>query len=220
MLPTDATTLLPKAQALMAQMQANNMELKKEIKRFKTLNAVLQQAIDSQLQRLPELQFADSTAAPDNASGSSLRCSEDQSPRVGASDCGEASAKAADAAGVGGEEGEAEDERPVDHAWQSGQQSTEAYAGVWNRQRHQQHQSQRSSAASATGRLPEQISTETRLQKTQCLIRFSERQTCHWHPENSALACAPEQNPPAKTPRQPFLNPKTLTLKTLSPEQQ
>ena len=64
MLPTDATTLLPKAQALMAQMQANNMELKKEIKRFKTLNAVLQQAIDSQLQRLPELQFADSTAAP------------------------------------------------------------------------------------------------------------------------------------------------------------
>ena len=64
MLATDAATLLPKAQALMSQLQANNMELKNEIKRFKTLNAVLQQAIDSQLQKLPELQFAGSTADP------------------------------------------------------------------------------------------------------------------------------------------------------------
>ncbi|CAE7390487.1 Rpn3 [Symbiodinium sp. CCMP2456] len=64
MLATDAATLLPKAQALMTKMQASNMELKNEIKRFKTLNLVLQQAIDSQLQSLPELQFADSTAAP------------------------------------------------------------------------------------------------------------------------------------------------------------
>ncbi|CAE7237783.1 fdxr [Symbiodinium microadriaticum] len=64
MLATDASTQLPKAQALMSQMQANSMELKSEIKRFKTLNAVLQRAIDSQLQKLPELQFAGSTAAP------------------------------------------------------------------------------------------------------------------------------------------------------------
>ncbi|CAE7860129.1 GAA [Symbiodinium microadriaticum] len=64
MLATDAAALLPKAQALMSQLQANNMELKSEIKRFKTLNAVLQRAIDSQLQKLPELQFAGSTADP------------------------------------------------------------------------------------------------------------------------------------------------------------
>ncbi|CAE7508048.1 GAA [Symbiodinium sp. CCMP2592] len=65
MLAADATTLLPKGQALMAQMQADNMELKKEIKRFKSLNIALQQAIDNQLQRLPaELQLAGSTAAP------------------------------------------------------------------------------------------------------------------------------------------------------------
>ncbi|CAE7506923.1 dsaVM [Symbiodinium sp. CCMP2592] len=64
MLAADAAALLPKAQAFMTQMQAENVELKKEIKRFKTLNAVLQQAIESQLQGFPGLQFSGGAAAP------------------------------------------------------------------------------------------------------------------------------------------------------------
>ena len=60
----DAATLLPKAQAFMTQMQAENMELKKEIRRLKTMNVVLQQTIGSQLQGFPGLQLAGGTAAP------------------------------------------------------------------------------------------------------------------------------------------------------------
>ena len=62
MLAADAAALLPKAQAFMTQMQAENVE--QEIKRFKTLNAVLQQAIDSQLQGFQGLQFSGGAAAP------------------------------------------------------------------------------------------------------------------------------------------------------------
>ncbi|OLQ09777.1 Modification methylase ScrFIA [Symbiodinium microadriaticum] len=55
---------LAEAQAFMTQMQAENMELKKEIRRLKTMNVVLQQTIGSQLQGFPGLQLAGGTAAP------------------------------------------------------------------------------------------------------------------------------------------------------------